>query len=635
MGLGSTNPSANALGPLALAGTLVGGALGFVRRIAIFAPIAIGMWGIWRLARPMRSQRGQLVALTLYTANPVPWNALAQGHWSGILVYGFAPWLLGACARAMRAEGFMSEDPLAQRRARWWVQGLGLGLAVGLVAVFVPAVLFVIVAVVAGLALGSLAHPKGLGRLVLVVALALAVAIVLGLPWTLSGPGRSWDALAGFGAASHGWFSVGDLLRFATGPIGAGYLGYGLLVVAALPLLIGRSWRFTWAVRSWCIALCCWAMVWLGQQDWFGLVMPQPEILLAAGAAGLAVAGACGMTAIERDLRDYRFGWPQAVSVLAGGALFIGVLPWVGNATEGRWKMSPVGLDQALEFVTQQRATTPFRVAWAGDPSVLPVAGQALDDRLSIGVSRNGMADMTELWSTGDVQRPLTRAVTLAMNGETTRLGSMLATMGIRYVIVPRQNVPLPYRSTSHRPDELLVRGLDDQLDLQRVAVNDAVLVYRNDSWQPGCALWQTNRVPGNSVADVLGRDTPVALPGSDKNGCKNSVHVPKSGVVGIHRQADAHWHATINGKAVKPVTLWGWEQGFVVPKSGRLTLTYEAGPTRIIVLGGVAISWLLVFGVWLVGRRPTGREEILDPPPEQRETPEPVVIGKVGDDEH
>ena len=43
--------------------------------------------GAWRLARPMRSTMGRLFAVIAYLAVPLPYNALARGHWGALVAY--------------------------------------------------------------------------------------------------------------------------------------------------------------------------------------------------------------------------------------------------------------------------------------------------------------------------------------------------------------------------------------------------------------------------------------------------------------------------------------------------------------------------------------------------------------------
>ncbi len=617
MGLGSSQSPAAGLAPMALVGSIFGGALGFLRRVMILLPLPIGLFGAWHLARPTGSRRAQLVALVVYAAVPVPWNAFAQGRLGGLLLYATAPWLVHACAQAMQVEPFVA-SPSGRSRRRWWSRLLGMGLLLAVVGSLVPAVAGVAVVIAVGLALGSLATGRvgGLARLMAVVIGGVAVAAVLLLPWTAVGPARSLSVLAGMRSGSHGWLDLGQILRFQSGPMGAGFLGYALLIVAALPLALGRSWRFRWAVRGWGVALTAWAVVWLGQQRWFDLVVPPPEVLLAPAAIGLALAAACGMVAIEVDLRAYRFGWAQAASVLAGVALVLTVLPVLGTATDGRWKMAPVGLDEALSPVVKQQAGQSFRVVWAGDPDTVPVAGWSLGDTLTVGVSDNGMPTLADLWAPADPQgsRALLDALRLAMDGQTTRVGRVLADMGVRYLVLPRQVVPMPYRSTAHPLPDKLLNALDDQLDLARVPANDAVVVYQNDAWRPGATLWPAGTPHGHSVADALdasgGRSTLRRL---DSTRTTRGV-LPSAGILAIHEPVDSHWRLTVDGRAARPVTLWGWEQGFVVPHGGRASLRYESGPSRTVVLVLVALAWVVVIAAWLLSRRRSGVDELTAP---------------------
>ena len=48
---------------------------------------------------------------------------------------------------------------------------------------------------------------------------------------------------------------LGALLRFEVGPLGSAPIGWCFLVAAALPLLIARGERHTWAVRGWTLAV--------------------------------------------------------------------------------------------------------------------------------------------------------------------------------------------------------------------------------------------------------------------------------------------------------------------------------------------------------------------------------------------
>ncbi len=632
-GIGSAQSPSGGLAPMAIVGSIFGGAFGFVRRVAILVPVPIGLWGAWRLARPLGNRRAAFVSLVVYAAVPVPWNALSRGAWGGLLVYAVSPWILSAAVRSMRSAPFGDQGTLAADtvRARWWAPVLGLGLLLAVVGTLVPSVAAVAVVVAIGLVVGSLVSGRftGIARLVFTTLGAVLVAAVLVLPWTLVGPARSLWSLAGMGGGVHGWLGLDRILRFESGPMGAGILGYAFLVAAALPLFIGRSWRFVWGVRAWTVAGACFGVVWLGQQEWFGLPTPAPEVFLAPAAVALAFSTACGAAAFEADLPTFRFGAAQVATVVATVALVLSVLPTIGNAADGRWKMAPVGLDQALDFVATQRAHTAFRVLWVGDPSVMPVAGWHFDDTSSVGVTNHGMARMDELWVPADPRgsEAIVDALELATGSETTRLGRVLADMDVRYIVLPRQNVPLPYRSAAHPPPARLVAALDDQLDLARVSVNDAVVVYRNEAWRAGQRLYPGDLDTGSSVSDALDAPTGRRVPGSVDPTRTARFTVPAAGILATGQPADPSWKLEVAGRSAKPVTLWGWEQGFVVRSSGEATLSRSDGIGRPIVLVLVGLAWIAVVVAWFLGRRRRTGEILADEaPPVAMEGPGSLV---------
>ena len=114
------------------------------------------------------------------------------------------------------------------------------------------------------------------------------------------------------------------LLRFEIGPLGGAPFGWSFLVAAALPLLIARAERHTWAVRG----LDRRHRVLRrsrGRRSGAPSTSPLPpvDVLLVPAAAGLALATAMGVVAFEVDLPGYRFGWRQIASGLAAAAVVV------------------------------------------------------------------------------------------------------------------------------------------------------------------------------------------------------------------------------------------------------------------------------------------------------------------------
>jgi hypothetical protein len=72
------------------------------------------------------------------------------------------------------------------------------------------------------------------------------------------------------------------------------------------------------------------------------------------------------------------------------------------------------------------------------------------------------------------------RALQLALTQQTARLGGQLARSGIDYVVVPQRRAPSPVTAPEVPAPPGLIETLAGQLDLERVDVDPAVVVYRN-----------------------------------------------------------------------------------------------------------------------------------------------------------
>jgi hypothetical protein len=105
-GLGSEGSAPAAFGFLGLAGVVLFGAMGLLQKLLVLGMLPLGIWGATRLARPLDTTRARLLAGVVYAANPLPYNALARGRWSGLLAYAAAPFILGRLLRAMGLEPF-------------------------------------------------------------------------------------------------------------------------------------------------------------------------------------------------------------------------------------------------------------------------------------------------------------------------------------------------------------------------------------------------------------------------------------------------------------------------------------------------------------------------------------------------
>jgi hypothetical protein len=126
-----------------------------------------------------------------------------------------------------------------------------------------------------------------------------------------------------------------------------------------------------------------------------------------------------------------------------------------------------------------------FRVLWLADPSVLPLAGWSVAPGLAAATSTNGLPGGGTLFTTPDAgtSDTILNAVELALQGQTVRLGNLLAPAGISTIVVMNssapelsgvQTVPL------HPVPKVLVTALGRQSDLSLVLQTKSVEVFSN-----------------------------------------------------------------------------------------------------------------------------------------------------------
>ena len=413
--------------------------------------------------------------------------------------------------------------------------------------------------------------------------------------------GSEWAAFTGVARPDVRALSWAEILRFHTGPIGSAPLGWAFLVVAALPLLIGRDWRLAWAIRLWTVALGCWLVAWAGGQGWLGFPLPTPEILLAPAAAALALCAALGATAFEIDLPGYAFGWRQFASSLAAVALALGAVPVLAASVGGRWHMPDQDYGDFLAWLPAQREAGSFRVLWIGDPAVLPLDGWRLDDGLAYGTSREGTPDATDLWpgSSEGATRLLADAVTVARRGQTTRLGHLLAPMAVRYVALPVRLAPGSHAGPISPIPPDLDLAFDRQLDPKLVESDPAVSVFENVAWAPARAVVPPAAVDGLSQPGVdaaattdLSASRPVLQDQSAPTSFKGDLNADD--VVLFSEGSSPRWRLKVGGDEVPQERAFGWANTYRVGKDGHGSLAFHTPPTRYAAIAVEIALWAL-----------------------------------------
>ena len=578
-GLGSDAPAPTAFLALSAWGTLFLTFMGLARTVFILGLIPLGGFGAWRLLRETDSVYGRVTTLIVYVASPVAYNALADGSLRGLVAYAAAPFLLGGLVRASRLEPFdgRGRRPLAGRPGprpgdgdRGPVpapagpdrRGDGGGLAFGIVLT---------------------GQAGAAGRVVMTGLLAAAVAVVLQFPWSLDLLGyghpldhRRWDP------RRSGVLTVPELLRFESGPVGAGLAGFAFLVLAVVPIIVGREWRAAWALRVWAMALAGWGLLWAGEAGWSPVALPAPEVLLAPAAAAIAMAAGLAAVAFERDVLGKGFSWRQIGLVVGVVALVVGMGPFLASVGNGRWHLPRNDFTVALSFLNAEEADAPFRVLWIGDPDVLPLSGWRLNEDTTYATSDNGLPDVTELFpgSTTGGTETLAEALRTATRRETNRLGDLLGPMGIRYVVVPERLAPQPFAREEYPLDPAVSDALSSQLDLVQINVNPAVTLYENAAWIPTRALLPDTGAGDMGSGPVTPREALAAATATDFGDSTAALGdelgpttfrgpVDGQGELYLASGPTSGWSLSVDGEEADRRTVFGWANAFDLPRGG------------------------------------------------------------------
>jgi GT2 family glycosyltransferase len=646
VGLGAEVSAPGLVGFVGGLGTVLGDHLGLARTLLTVGLLPVGVVGAYRLLLPTGSTAAPLAAAVAYAAVPLPYDGLATGRWSVVAAYAAAPWLLGRLARASAVAPFPhsgcsyavydrtaapSSRSEASSERPLWQNTVAAGLVTGVAGLLVPQAPALALLVGAALVIGGVLafQGRGIGRLVTASLGAALVAALLHLPALIDVVRSRTAAEAWLGLdRPAGALDALDLLRFDTGPLGIAPLGYCLAGAAALPLLVGRSWRLGWAVRAWAVAVACWAAVWAQQEGHLAMRLPDAGVILAPGAAGLALAIALGVAAVELDVRgrSWRFGFRRTVSALGVLALAASTGPLVMGSLDGWWHMPRGDFAGVLGSVDEAVAAAPSRVLWVGDPAVLPGgAGWLLAEGLSyvaVDAATPGVGDLWPATGEGASDR-LGEALESAAGGRTSRLGQMLAPMGVHYLAVPRSPAPAsagpadagdddgPRRLAAPGAVDRLVDALDGQLDLQQIAVDDAVALYRNVAFAPVLATGIDEAARAEtSVEEMQWVDLSGASPvlvEADGDGYRGPV--PSGETVVQASSASSHWVLEVEGRRAARSDAYGWATTFTTAGGdggdgrdddggGQATLSYRTPLTHHLLLGAQGALWLAALAV-------------------------------------
>ena len=624
-GVGSAGIGAPALGLLSLGGIVLLGAVDLLRAVAVWGLLLAGLSGMWRLCAPLGSRNGRLVALVLYAACPLPYNALAAGRWDVLLAYGTSPLILLLVGRLIGAVPTDRRVPGDGSRRAMPARAGALALLLAIAAAFEPYIVVLalgaaVVLTVAELLRVAAGGPQARTPLLglLLVVIAAGVAVVAHLPWL-----AEFDSIRDYIDASLGSpttqtpTALTELLSFQTGPLGSVPLGWGIVAAAAVPLLLARSARLWWSVRGWAVALAGFAAAWAIVAGWvdnlagFGRVGHSlAEVSLAMAAAGLCWAAAAGPAALSAPSNDASPRWRSAMVLVTGIAVGAMVVPAAWASVDGDWSAPRFDHQVPLSLVDDRDVGPDYRVLWLGAPEVLPARGVHLGvDGLAAATSIRGYPDVRHRWvvpsSPGNER--LLSAIRVGLDGETLRLGRLLASFGIRYVVVVERSGPSYATGWEHPLPPALHEALASQIDLRPLAADPSVLVFRNEAWWSTRAQFDEPLPPGFA-------ENPVDLVVSDRSDGVGVLTDYRSvtfqrgpvgaGPVLVAESFDPGWVLEIDGNQVEPSPALGWAMRFDSPIAGTAELYYERSDADTNRIWAQILIWLAI--VWVAIGQPT-----------------------------
>ncbi|MFO7590648.1 MAG: hypothetical protein R6X23_07085, partial [Acidimicrobiia bacterium] len=634
-GLGSTAQAPPALALMAGLGTVFLGGVGFAQSLLVVGAFVVGGAGAYRLARAISSGPAASAAAALvYVFVPVPRNAIATGRLGPLMLYATLPFLVLLVVRVARFSGVQgtSRRPL-----------VGLTIATAFVASFAPLAVAAPVVVALAFVASSLLVGEGAAALrALGAAVVGAVgAGVLLAPWTATLFGAS-DDLAALGLRFRPQLELAEVLRFETGPAGAGIAPWGLLLAAALALVLARGTMLAWAVRAWVLIVVGMGAVWLPSRLAPDTAVLAPEAGLSLAALGVALASAIAVGAlpIRRRTTDDRASdqlpgdgltpdemseWSgattrpigvrarldgtevgrRALVVLAVVGIVLGGFGFIGDSFDGRWGAPEEDWIEALAFTRDQRAEGDFRVLWVGDPDIVPFGPVDRGNGFGWVLTRDGPGDARDVLRAPftDADAFVERSLVRAISGDTTRLGRLLAVAGVRYVALPRRD---GVGGTPGRRLPAVTAALADQLDLARLRSDAGLVLYENESWAPATAVVTGADADKIPVAPPAARPVSLsAAAATDLTGAAplGGGSVPPGRILDAEAY-DAGWQASGSDGVLDHAEAFGVVNTWENPDAQPVSITHDGQTTRNVLCAAQVAIGVLALVWWGLGRR-------------------------------
>lgn len=532
-------------------------------------------------------------ASATYALLPAATGAIAQGRIGTAVLAVLLPPLARAAAISAGL-GIRKETAAKGARPGWrstWMTVLLLTACTAFVpltwAIAVPLSLAALIAaILRGGAYGSGAD--ALRLLGLRVAVTLGVPVLVLAPWSLQVLGHPSRLLLEAGLPGFDGHRAAPLGLLLVNPGGAGvppvWLSAGVVLAALAALL--RADRRRAVLAAWGAAGACllFAVVVAGTS-----VTPASGGLPVAAWAGpatllsgiaLLAAAAIGADGANARVAGIAFGWRQPVAALVVASALLAPLGtalwWAANGADGPVRRSTAG--QVPAFIAEEAGTSDRTrtLVMTGDAGAVDVRFALVrGSGLTLGQAE-GTVD-----TGGTTKSALTKLVGSLLAGSGADQAGALAGFGVGYVLV----------------EDPMTAKVRDVLD-----TTPGLTRLNQDN---GSALWQVAGQPATRAVITSPGGLPVAVPSGAESLGTALAAGPDGRVLRLAEQADPGWRATLDGTALKPVTVDGWAQGFQLPATGgTLAVTRTTGLAHTGWIWAQLLLGISVLVLALPGRR-------------------------------
>lgn len=550
-GAGGAGPATPALAIFGLLSTLSFGSAWLAQRVLLLGLPLIGIAGMMRTARALElSPQARRVAVVAYAASPALLGAFGAGRLPDLALLSFAPLLMLPLLRAV----WIAPDT-GWRATAAGIAGLAIAAALSPYALALVAGVGLVLGVVTAIGPKPVVVPV-LRRTGLMIAGALALLF----PWSaeLFRPGSPIG-----GGGRDGIVRMADLLGQHAGAVAVVPLvvSFGIVLAAVAGALAPPERRRRSSAMLGAVAVASVAAAWAVARGapW---IAPRPSLPLAAAAIAFSLLAAFAYDAARPRLTARHFGAPHLIATI------VGVLFVVQAGAAAVWLVRGIhpGIVDAGGLVPPAIAGAPtagsYRLAWVGGTAQSPAVALS---------GTQGIDATAYLARPGDpAATALAHAFAQIANGSTEAGGRLLATFGVRVVVV-RPNA-----------DAALARSIARQVDLAFAErLPGGATVYENQVALSQAAAVQAPgwiAASGGSLDAAAGAEsTTNAGPGLTQTppGTYRGSVSPAGSTVVLAEDYSGGWRLSQNGRSVAPSRSFGWATKFRAPAAGSIKIEW------------------------------------------------------------